>query len=115
MLALEPVRFFKCLADETRLMLALLIHREGELCVCELTHAMDASQPKVSRHLAQLRGCGLLSDRRQGQWVYYQLADDLPHWAGDILKASAEGEQQRLQSLQSKLRDMENRPNQRCA
>ncbi|TVP53263.1 MAG: ArsR family transcriptional regulator [Halomonadaceae bacterium] len=115
LLALEPVRLLKCLADDTRLMVALLVFRQGELCVCELTHALDASQPKISRHLAQLRSCGLLSDRRQGQWVYYDLAPALPAWVRDILAACAEGEALRLEALQAQLCDMENRPNQQCA
>ena len=52
---LTPTTVFKCLADETRVRIALLIAREGELCVCELTCALDESQPKISRHLAMLR------------------------------------------------------------
>jgi len=65
-------RFFKALADETRLrIVALLSH--GELCVCHLEDALDLSQPKVSRHLATLRGAGVVEDRRDGAWVYYRL------------------------------------------
>jgi len=55
--------------------------------VCELHGALGESQPKVSRHLAQLRSCGLLTDRRQGQWVYYSLAPGLPGWVIEILGA----------------------------
>ncbi|GHE19919.1 metalloregulator ArsR/SmtB family transcription factor [Halomonas urumqiensis] len=111
----DPVRFFKCLGDETRLLLVLLILREGELCVCEMTHALDQSQPKVSRHLAQLRGCGLLSDRRDGQWVYYRLAEALPAWCTEILNAAYTGERQRLGALQQRLAGMGNRPQRRAA
>ena len=50
---LTPTRLFKCLSDDTRLVLMLLIHAEGELCVCEMTYVLQESQPKVSRHLAQ--------------------------------------------------------------
>jgi|SRR5690554_926731 len=71
----------KCLADETRLRMVLLIVDQGELCVCELTSALQISQPKISRHLALLRQQGLLQDRRQGQWVHYRLNPDLPAWA----------------------------------
>lgn len=56
--ALTPTDIFKCLADETRVRMVLLIEREQELCVCELTCAMDESQPKISRHLALLRIVG---------------------------------------------------------
>ena len=84
----QALQVFKCLSDETRLMLVLLIAQEQELCVCEMTHALQESQPKVSRHLAQLRQCGLLSDQREGQWVYYRLASQLPAWAHDIVPVS---------------------------
>ena len=69
---LDPVIFFKQLADETRLRALLLITQEEELCVCELVAALDESQPKISRHLAQLRKTGLLEDRRQGHWIFYR-------------------------------------------
>jgi ArsR family transcriptional regulator len=51
----ETDAFFKMLADSTRLRCLLLMQAEGELCVCELTHALNLSQPKISRHLAHLR------------------------------------------------------------
>lgn len=112
---LDPARLFKCLGDETRLMLTLMIHREGELCVCEMTHALEESQPKVSRHLAQLRNCGLLNDRRDGQWVYYRLSDTVPKWVNDVLLAADKGQTERLSSLQVRLAGMGNRPDRRLA
>lgn len=111
----EPVRVFKCLADDTRLMLLLLIHVEEELCVCEMTHALDQSQPKVSRHLAQLRRCGLLNDRREGQWVYYSLTPGLPDWVITTLQAAEQGAATRLTACRSRLGDMGNRPERRLA
>ena len=63
---------FKALGDETRLrIVALLSH--GELCVCHLQEALGLSQPSVSRHLATLRGAGIVGDRRDRKWVYYRL------------------------------------------
>lgn len=115
LIPLDPARLFKCLGDETRLMLTLLICREGELCVCEMTHALEESQPKVSRHLAQLRQCGLLSDRREGQWVYYRIADMVPDWVIEMLIAAEKGEAERLSSLQARLESMGNRPERRLA
>ena len=44
---MNPVQFYKCLADETRLRCLLLIAQEEELCVCELTQAINEIQPKV--------------------------------------------------------------------
>ncbi|MFN2330924.1 MAG: metalloregulator ArsR/SmtB family transcription factor [Halomonas sp.] len=112
---LEPARLFKCLGDETRLTLTLLIRREGELCVCEMTHCLQDSQPKVSRHLAQLRACGLLSDRREGQWVYYRLVETVPDWVEEALMAAEKGEAERLAGLQARLACMGNRPERRLA
>jgi ArsR family transcriptional regulator len=83
---MSPAQFFKCLSDETRLRCVALLQKQGKLCVCELTAALDLSQPKISRHLALLRQCGLLLDSREGQWVYYQINPDLPDWAFPILK-----------------------------
>ena len=88
---LLPAHFFKCLADETRLRCLLLLQRRGELCVCELTQALQMSQPKISRHLALLRTCRLLQDRRQGAWVYYRLHPDVPDWALAVLNTAADG------------------------
>jgi ArsR family transcriptional regulator len=82
---MSPAQFFKCLSDETRLRCVALLQKQGKLCVCELTAALDLSQPKISRHLALLRQCRLLLDTREGSWVYYQINPTLPDWAFPIL------------------------------
>lgn len=88
---MDPETLFKALADSTRLRMLMLLVMEGELCVCELTHALDEIQPKISRHLAQLRESGVVLDRRQGQWIYYRINPDLPGWAREVLSTTAEG------------------------
>lgn len=87
---MHPDSFFKALADPTRLRSLMLISAEGELCVCELTHALQLIQPKISRHLAQLREAGLVLDRRQGQWIYYRLHPELPAWTRAVLRETAQ-------------------------
>lgn len=88
---IQADQFFKILADLTRLRVLTLLSREGELCVCELTHALGEIQPKISRHLALLREAGVVLDRRQGQWIYYRVNSDLPAWAHDVLMTTSEG------------------------
>lgn len=88
---MTPDKLFHLLSDITRLRSVLLLRAEGRLCVCELVHALDLSQPKTSRHLAQLRDGGLVTDERRGQWVHYRLRDDLPDWVHDVIAASARG------------------------
>lgn len=89
-----PSHYFKCLSDETRLRCIALLMKQGELCVCELTEALDLSQPKISRHLALLRQTGLVLDSRRGQWVYYRINPDLPQWGLDILQSGVSAMQQ---------------------
>ncbi|MGB3620455.1 MAG: metalloregulator ArsR/SmtB family transcription factor [Ketobacter sp.] len=107
---MNPVKFYKCLSEETRLRCLLMIAQEGELCVCELTEALDEIQPKVSRHLAQLRSCELLVDRRQGQWVFYKINPDLPEWAKSVLSATREANTAFLKNNVKRLAAMGDRP-----
>jgi ArsR family transcriptional regulator len=80
-----PHQFFKLLSDETRVRCLLMILREGRLCVRELTEALNESQPKISRHLSQLRSSGVLVDTREGLWVFYQRGTEMPGWLNKIL------------------------------
>ena len=84
-----PETVFKALSDSTRLRCLTLLCQEGELCVCELTHAIQMPQPKVSRHLALLRESGIVADHRRGQWIFYRINPDLPVWVHDILERTA--------------------------
>lgn len=86
--AVDAAKFFKCLADETRLRCLVLLQDRGALCVCDLAAALELSQPKISRHLAQLRACELVSDHREGQWVFYRLHSDLADWQQQVLLRS---------------------------
>lgn len=66
-------RLLKSLANETRLkMLRLLSTRE--MCVCELTVALDLTQPNASHHLNVLENMRLVRDRKDGRWVFYSIA-----------------------------------------
>lgn len=87
---MSPLQFFKCLADDTRLKSILLINELEDVCVCDLMTALQLDQPKVSRHLAELRKCGVLHDERRGKWVYYRLHDTLPEWARAVILQTAQ-------------------------
>ena len=108
--------FYSALSHPMRLRATLLIKQMDKLCVCELTHALDLTQPVISRHLAQLKEAGILLARKQGLWVYYRLSDALPNWALDVIQtttigiASTPPYQDDLQALHT----MSDRPNQVC-
>jgi ArsR family transcriptional regulator len=107
---MNPLQFYKCLADETRLRCLLLIHQQQELCVCELTTALEQIQPKISRHLSRLKSCDLLTDRRQGQWVFYRINPQLPQWCLKVLNETVESNADWLALNRNALCKMGDRP-----
>jgi DNA-binding transcriptional ArsR family regulator len=62
------------LADKTRLMILELLADE-ELCSCEIMAALDLTEPTTSHHLGILERNGLVASRREGKWIFYELAD----------------------------------------
>jgi DNA-binding transcriptional ArsR family regulator len=76
-------RFFKALADETRLRILKLLEIR-EMCVCEVMVALDLTQPTASHHLGILGTAGLVKDRKEGKWVFYRVAD--PKMIGNMHK-----------------------------
>lgn len=67
-------RFFKALADETRLRILKLLGTR-EMCVCEVMVALGLTQPTASHHLGILENVGLVKYRKEGKWVFYSIAD----------------------------------------
>jgi ArsR family transcriptional regulator len=49
---------------------------QGEACVCHLCAALGQRQAYISQHLAKLKDAGLITDDKQGLYVYYSLADE---------------------------------------
>ena len=88
---IQTETILRALADGTRLRVINLLLVEKELCVCELTEALQMVQPKVSRHLAILREAGLVLDRREGLWIHYRIHPDLPAWGNQLLEAVHKG------------------------
>ena len=78
-------RFFRALADHTRLRLLNLM-RGDEVCVCFFTEILGTHQPKISRHLAYLRRAGIVSARREGQWMHYRITEPGDAHAARVLK-----------------------------
>ncbi len=71
----RATRWFHALSDETRLEIVRLLSH-GEKCVCELQRVLDAAQSRLSFHLKTLKDAGVVTDRREGRWVYYALNRD---------------------------------------
>ena len=71
---LKLAALFQALADPTRLRILALL-RIMELSVGELAQLLGQSQPRVSRHVRILSDAGLIGRRKEGSWVYLQLAE----------------------------------------
>lgn len=83
--------FHKALSEPTRIRIVYLLNHEGELCVCDLVSALQLPQSVVSRHLAYLRKLALLTTRKKGVWVYYQLANHSVYVGNMIALLCAQG------------------------
>ena len=83
----ETARWFHALGDETRLQIIDRLS-EGEQCVCDLTDLLETGQSRLSFHLKILKDVGILTDRREGRWVYYALnpaaVEKLERFVGEL-------------------------------
>lgn len=61
------------LSGETRLKILYLLHREPEMCVCDLADILDQSVSAVSHQLRVLRQHDLVTTRRDGKTVFYTI------------------------------------------
>jgi DNA-binding transcriptional ArsR family regulator len=69
-------KYFRTLADPTRLRILQLLHAERELAVGEIAERLGVTQPGVSNHLACLRWCGFVATRREHRTAYNFIADE---------------------------------------
>ncbi|MEM2910838.1 MAG: metalloregulator ArsR/SmtB family transcription factor [Nitrososphaerota archaeon] len=67
-------RFFKALADETRLRILKLLEVR-EMCVCEIMVALGLTQPTASHHLRILENAELVKGKKDGKWIFYSISD----------------------------------------
>lgn len=84
---IEKAKVFAALSNPVRLRCLYLLATHEEICVCELADALEVSQPAASKALAHLKAIALTGDRREANWIYYQLREDLPSWLNQVIKA----------------------------
>ena len=100
----DLVAMLRAAGDPTRLRLLLLL-RQAELTVSELTEIVGQSQPRVSRHLKLLTEADLIQRFKEGSWVFYRATDrgagaDLGVVIAQIATAeSQEGDLKRLAAV----------------
>lgn len=80
----ELTKQLKALADANRLTLLACL-KQGEVCVCDFVEILGISQPAVSQQLKKLKEAHIITERKEGTWKYYKLADVLPPFIQAIL------------------------------
>lgn len=69
----QACRLMKVLANSDRLMLLCQL-AQGEKCVSELEELLGIVQPTLSQQLTVLRNEELVTTRREGKNIYYQIS-----------------------------------------
>jgi len=71
---MDLIQIYQCFCDRTRLRILHLLTR-SPLCVCHFQDILGEPQVKISKHLAYLRNRGMVSTRREQNWVIYSLPE----------------------------------------
>ena len=71
----QATEIFKAAGHPARLRILSML-RPGGLCVCQITAVLDLAVSTVSAHLGELKRAGLVTERKDGRWVSYRLAED---------------------------------------
>jgi ArsR family transcriptional regulator len=74
----DVITILSALAEPTRLAALRIVWDGRERCVCKLMHDLGATQSRMSRHMNILKAAGLVTARREAQWVHYRRASNLP-------------------------------------
>ena len=99
----KVAEFYKALADESRLTILEMLSGQ-EMCACEIIVGLDLSQPTVAHHLKVLRQAELITDKKEGKWVYYTLNENVfqalfPEEEQSVIKNYAEPIKRKLFDL----------------
>ena len=70
-------QFFKALAEEARIRILYLLFKNNELTITDFELILEFTQTKTARHLTYLKNSGLVSSKKQDQWVFYYLKEEV--------------------------------------
>jgi len=93
---------FKVLGDPGRLAILSAL-QSGEKSVGDVVAAIGRSQPNVSQHLAALTHAGFVAMRREGNRVFYRVADPFLARICDAVCDSLAGRMREEQKLMKRL------------
>jgi len=76
---------FKALSDEARVRILNLLIEKKEMCITDLEHILDFTQTKTSRHLVYLKNSGIVNIRKENQWVFYSIREEVHDFISQVL------------------------------
>jgi ArsR family transcriptional regulator, arsenate/arsenite/antimonite-responsive transcriptional repressor len=85
---MDAISMLSALAEPTRLAATRLLWDGREHCVCELMRELGVSQSRMSRHMSILKTAGLVTDRRDAQWVRYRRSANLADTIVTLVEAA---------------------------
>ncbi|MHB1456780.1 MAG: ArsR/SmtB family transcription factor [Armatimonadota bacterium] len=93
---------FKAMGNPTRIKIIQMLAENGELCVCKILEGLEMTQPALSHHLSTLKNAGLVSPRKQGQWIHYTLVksafvDEALPFIQSVINVSSINSNQKIQ------------------
>ena len=88
----DVVKMLKAIADGNRYRIFNLLMDNGETCACELLKDFNISQPTLSRHMKVMVDSGLVSARKDAQWMKYSINQDALKVLRDALSGTVPGD-----------------------
>ncbi len=88
----DVVKMLKAIADGNRYRIFNLLMDNGETCACELLKDFNISQPTLSRHMKVMVDSGLVSVRKDAQWMKYSVNQDALKVLRDALSGTVPGD-----------------------
>ncbi len=85
---MDAIAILSALAEPTRLEALRIVWDGQEHCVCELMRELGVTQSRMSRHMSALKIAGLVTDRRDAQWVRYRHSPKLPQKVVRLIDAA---------------------------
>jgi len=82
--------------NEVRLKILFLLHKEGEMCPCDLSDVLEMKVPAISQHLRKLKDGGMISNKKVGQTIFYSLVKEQISIIKPVLKLLVESEKQKV-------------------
>lgn len=79
-------QIFRALSEEPRVRILHLLFKKNELSISDLEQILDFTQAKTSRHLSYLRNSGIVNTRKEDQWVFYSLKEEVTDMIRQIME-----------------------------